>query len=158
MPRSVLVTLAAFVVTLSTSFAREAAAQSLPWNQEVVTARAGELEEAVSGLRDAVRQSPNWQIPTQRKRLYDISDNLRMIEQAATSLHAALRGGEGMEATQPTYKRLQQIRRDTVVLAERVDISAITKPKLDKAKDILAKIEPYYPAEPLAPGEKPAAK
>jgi hypothetical protein len=124
-----------------------------------MTARAGELEEAVSGLREAVRQSPNMQIPTQRKRLYEIMENLRQIEQAATSLHAELKGGAGMDETLPTYKHLQQIRRDTAVRAQRVDVTAITQPKLDKAKDILAKIEPYYPAEPTAPGEKkPAAK
>jgi len=111
------------------------------------------LEDAVSGLRDSVRQSPNWQIPTQRRKLYEIQDNLRQIEQAASSLHAALRGGAGMEETLPTYKRLQQIRRDTAVIAQRVDISAFTQPKLDKAKDLLEKIEPYYPKEPAGPAD-----
>jgi hypothetical protein len=152
MARSLVVMLTALCVAGSAHFA---AAQSLPWNQEVVTARAGELEDAVSGLRDAVRQSPNWQIPSQRRRLYEIVENLRLIEQAATSLHAELKKGEGMESTLPTYKHLQQVRRDTVVVADRVDISAVTKPKLDKANDLLKKIEPYYPVEPLAPGEKP---
>lgn len=155
MTRPLVVTLAVFLLLCQAAgLAREAAAQSQPWNQEVATALAGELEDAVSGLRDAVRQSPNMQIPTQRRKLYEIVDNLRLIEQSATSLHAELKKGEGMEATMPTYKRLQQIRRDTEVLAQRVDITALTQPKLDKAKGILEKLAGYYPAEPLAPGEK----
>lgn len=151
MIRSLVVTLAGFLVIHSFGLAGDASAQSLPWNQEVVTTRAGELEEAVSGLRDIVRASPNLQIPNFRRKMYMILDNLRLIEQSATSLHAALRNGGGMEETLPTYKRLQQIRRDTEVLAQQVDITAVTRPKLDKAKDLLAKIEPYYPEEPPSP-------
>jgi hypothetical protein len=158
MTRRIAVTLAAFLMLATAGPARQASAQAQPWNQEVATALAGELEDAVSGLREAVRQSPSMQIPTQRRRLYEIMDNLRMIEQSASSLHASLKNGAGMEETLPTYKRLQQIRRDTAVMAQRVDITAITQPKLDKAKDILGKIEPYYPAEPPAPSEKPPAK
>lgn len=147
MTRPLVVTLAAFLLLQTGGLAREAAAQAKPWNQEVTTALAGELEAAVSGLREAVRQSPNMQYPTQRRPLYQIIDNLRMIEQSATSLHASLKGGAGMEETLPTYQRIQQVRRDTEYLAQRVDITAFTKPKLDKAKDILSKLEPYYPPQ-----------
>ena len=148
MTRPLVVTLAAFLLFQSSGLAREAAAQAKPWNQEVATALAGELEDAVSGLREAVRQSPNMQYPTQRRLLYQIMDNLRMIEQAATSLHAGLKNGAGMEETLPTFMRLEQIRRDTEVLAQKVEITAFTQPKLDKARDILAKLEPYYPPQP----------
>ena len=147
MTRPLVVTLAAFLLLHTMGFAREAAAQAKPWNQEVTTALAGELEDAVSGLREAVRQSPNMQYPTQRRPLYKILDNLRMIEQSATSLHASLKGGAGMEETLQTYQRLQQIRRDTEYLAQQVEITAFTKPKLDKARDVLGKLEPYYPPQ-----------
>ena len=155
MTRPLAVTLAACALILGASLAREAAAQAQPWNQEVTTALAGELEDAVSGLREAVRQSPNMQIPTQRRRLYEIMDNLRMIEQSAASMHAELKKGEGMESTLPTYKRLQQIKRDTETLAQHVDISAITRPKLDKAQGILDKLSAYYPAEPTGAAPRP---
>ncbi|MFI5314540.1 MAG: hypothetical protein ACHQ6T_02485 [Myxococcota bacterium] len=151
MIRPLVVTLTAFVLVQSFGGARDASAQTIPWNQEVVTARAGELEKAVSGLREVVRGSPNLQNPGTRRITYQILDNLRMIEQASVSLHASLKNGDGMEETLPTYMRLQQIRRDTAVLAQRVDITAVTQPKLDKAKDLLEKIEPYYPAQPEAP-------
>jgi hypothetical protein len=152
MARSLVVSLA--VALLVTSLT--AHAQTQAWNQEVVTTLAGELEKSVSGLRDVVRGSPNLQNPAYKRKMYEIMDNLRLIEQSATSMHAALKKGAGMEETLPTYKRLQQIRRDTVVLAQRVDITAVTRPKLDEAKGILEKIEPYYPAEPDAPSEKSA--
>ncbi len=155
MTRPLAVTLGVCALFLATSLAREAAAQAQPWNQEVTTALAGELEDAVSGLREAVRQSPNMQYPTQRRRLYEIMDNLRLIEQSATSMHAALKGGAGMEETLPTYKRMQQVKRDTAVLAQHVDISAITRPKLDKAQGILDKLSGYYPTEPAGPAPKP---
>jgi hypothetical protein len=154
MARSLVVPLAALLLFTSA----EARAQTQAWNQEVVTTLAGQLEKAVSGLRDVVRGSPNLQNPTTKRKTYEIMDNLRLIEQSATSMHAALKGGAGMEETLPTYKRLQQIRRDTEVLAQRVDITAVTRPKLDEAKDLLAKIEPYYPAEPESPAAKSNAK
>jgi hypothetical protein len=154
MARSLVVPLAALLLVASA----EAHAQTQAWNQEVVTTLAGELEKAVSGLRDVVRGSPNLQNPAYKRKMYEIMDNLRLIEQSATSMHAALKGGAGMEETLPTYKRLQQIRRDTEVLAQRVDITAVTRPKLDLAKDILAKIEPYYPTEPKSPAAKSTAK
>jgi len=151
MTRRIVVALAAFLLLQTAGLAREAAAQEKPWNQEVTTALAGELEDAVSGLRDAVRKSPSLQIPQQRRKLYEIIDNLRLIEQSATSLHAELKKGAGMEETLPTYKRLQQIKRDTEVLAQQVDITAMTRPKLDKAQDILTKLAGYYPPEPPGP-------
>jgi hypothetical protein len=149
MTRPIAVTLAAFLLIQSAGLAREAVAQSQQWNQEVATSLAGELEDSVSGLREAVRQSPNMQYPSQRRPIYEILDNLRMIEQSAGSLHASLKGGAGMEETLPTYQRLQQIRRDTEILATRVQITAFTQPKLDKAKGILAKLEPFYPSQPV---------
>ena len=53
-----------------------------------------------------------------------------------------------MEETLPTYNRLQQTRRYTEVLAQKVDITAVTQPKLDEAEKWLAKLAPYYPAQP----------
>ena len=41
--------------------------------------------------------------------------------------------------------------RDGQVLAQQVDITAMTRPKLDKAQDILNKLAGYYPAEPPGP-------
>jgi hypothetical protein len=127
-----------------TSFALEAT----PWNQERVTALAKELETAVSGLRDAVRKSPAWDNPLQKRTLYRIADKLRLIESEAIHLHAQLANGAGMDETLPAYQRLQRLKRDAQVLAKKTDVSAFTQPKLDAATSVLAQIEPYYPPQP----------
>jgi glucose-6-phosphate-specific signal transduction histidine kinase len=158
MARSLVVVLCAALAFAAGVVPRAARAQTQAWNQEVVTTLAGELEKSVTGLRNAVRGSPNLDNPAFRRKIYQIVDNLRLIEQSSSSLHAALEKGAGMEETLPTYKRLQQVRRDTEVLAQQVDITAVTRPKLDQAKDILSKIEPYYPAEPEGPAEKSEPK
>src|SRR5215831_638897 len=128
MTRTLVAAIAALALAGTAGLARVAAAQTQAWNQEVVTATAGELEDAVAGLRDVVRGSPNLDIPAKRRKMYQIMDNLRLIEYSATSLHASLKNGAGMEETLPTYKRLQQLRRDTEVLAQQVDVTAVTKP------------------------------
>ena len=58
-------------------FAALASAQTEPWSQEKATALAGELEQAVSCLRDAIRKSPNSEIAQQRKTLNRIQHGTR---------------------------------------------------------------------------------
>ena len=154
MTRMIVAAIAALALVQTVGLARGAMAQTQPWNQEVVTATAGELEDAVSGLRDVVRGSPNLDIPAKKAVVGQILDNPRQLEASASSLHASLKKGAGMEQTLPTYMRLQQLRRDTAVLAQRVDISAITQPKLEKAQELLAKMEPYYPTQAKVPPVK----
>jgi len=124
-----------------------ARAQSQPWDQEKTAALAGELESAVSGLRDAVRKSPMWGNPQQKRTLYRIADKLRLIESESASLHAQLVKGAGMDETLPTYERIQRLRRDAQVHAAKTDVSAFTKPKLDRATEVLGLIAPYYPPQ-----------
>jgi hypothetical protein len=104
--------------------------------------------KSIDGLRDILRTSPQLTAISTRRYMFEIMDNLRQMEFLSQSLSSRLKGGEGMEETLPTYNKLQQIRRDTQVLAQKVDISAITRPKLDEAQTWLAKLEPYYPAQP----------
>ena len=128
--------------------AARASAQTETWNQEKAAALAGELESAASGLRDAVRKSPMWENPQQKPTLYRISDKLRLIESESASLHAQLVKGAGMDETLPTYERIQRLKRDAQVLAKKTDVSAITKPKLERATDVLNRLAVFYPAQP----------
>jgi hypothetical protein len=59
-----------------------------------------------------------------------------------------------MEDTRLSYERIQRLRRDAEVLAKKTDVSAFTKPKLDRATEVLNQLAPFYPAEP-APKEEP---
>jgi hypothetical protein len=139
-------TLAAFVaiaVIALPSFA--ARAQTASWNQEAVTAAAGELESAVSGLRDAVRKSKTWTTSPDQAELYEISQGLRQIEWLATNLHADLKQGEGLNATLPVFNEILETREYTRAEAAFVDISASIRPKLDAARAALARLAAYYP-------------
>jgi len=140
----------AFGVAFALALASSALAITA-WDQAKVTEIAGQLEAAVSGLQEAVRQSPTWSHPGQRTTLFQIQDNLRWIETEAAHLHAELTKGKGMEETLNSFKRIHQLRRETEVFARRTDISAITQPKLDKAKELLAQLGAYYPADAASP-------
>jgi hypothetical protein len=136
------------VVAIALLAGAHASAQTEPWSQEKATALAGELEQAVAGLRDSIRKSPSWEIPGQRKALSRIMRKLRSIESESLSLHAKLAKGATMEDTRLSYERIQSLRRDAQVEAKKVDVSAFTQPKLDRATEVLNRLAPMYPAEP----------
>jgi len=140
--------LTALALALTFALAQTGAAQTQQWDQAAVTESAGKLRAAIDGLRDVLMSSPQIENPATRKYMFQIMDNLRQMEFSSQTLHSYLKKGSGMEETLPTYNRLQQLRRETEVLSRRVDITAVTQPKLDEARTWLAKIEPYYPAQP----------
>jgi len=144
MIRSIAVSVAALALVVALG----AQAQTAKWNQEAVTAAAAEFETAVSGLRDAVRQSTAWNLSPDKSKLYQISQDLRQIEWLAGNLHADLSKGDGLEATTPEYLDLLERREYAKADAMFVDISAQIKPKLDASRAALAKLAAYYPAQP----------
>lgn len=141
-------TLAVLALVPLLGFAAAVGAQTQKWDQAAVTAAASKLPPAIDGLREIIRGGPALQIQSKRRIIYQILDNLRLMEFSSQTLAAELKKGAGMEETVHTYNRLQQIRRDTEVLAQKVDISAVTRPKLEEAQSVLAQIEPFYPAQP----------
>jgi hypothetical protein len=133
------------VASLALVIAFAARAQTASWNQAAVTAAAGELESAVSGLRDAVRKSTTWKTSPDKAELYEISEGLRQIEWLSTNLHADLKEGEGLEATLPVFSEMLETRSYTRAEAKFVDISASIRPKLDAARAALGKLAAFYP-------------
>jgi hypothetical protein len=131
------------VIALPPFFA--ARAQTARWNQAAVTAAAGELESAVSGLRDAVRKSTTWTTSPDKAELYEISQDLRQIEWLSTNLHADLKQGEGLEATLPVFNEILEARDYARADAAFVDISASIRPKLEAARAALVKLAAFYP-------------
>jgi len=65
--------IAIVVASLALMLAPSARAQTAKWDQAAVTAAAAEYEKAVSGLRDAVRQSTAWTMSPNKSKLYQIS-------------------------------------------------------------------------------------
>ena len=144
MSRSIAIATAALLFV----FAPGAQAQTAKWDQAAVTAAAGELESAVSGLRDAVRKSNAWTMTANRSKLHEITQDLRQIEWLAASLHADLKGGEGLEATTPVYEQILQRREYAKADAAFLDMNEFVKPKLEASRAALAKLSSYYAKQP----------
>jgi cysteinyl-tRNA synthetase len=133
------------VAALTIMVALGARAQTAKWDQEAVTTAAGQLEAAVSGLRDAVRKSNTWTSSPDKSELYEISESLRQIEWLATNLHADLKQGEELEATLPVYNQMLETREYARAEAEFVDISDSIRPRLEAARAALKKLGAFYP-------------
>jgi hypothetical protein len=144
MTRSIVTVVAALALLVAAG----AHAQTAKWDQAAVTAAAAEYETAVSGLRDAVRESRAWTMTPNKSKLYQISQDLRQIEWLAQSLHADLAKGEGLEATTPVFNQIQSNREYAKADAAFVDISDFIKPKLAASQAAIAKLSAFYPAAP----------
>jgi hypothetical protein len=141
MTRSIAVVVAALALAL----APDARAQTAKWNQVAVTSAAKEYETAVTGLRDAIRQSSAWTTTPNKSKLYQISQDLRQIEWLAQSLHADLVKGEGLESTTPIFNQIQENREYAKADAMFVDINDFIKPKLAASQAAIAKLSAFYP-------------
>jgi type II secretory pathway pseudopilin PulG len=136
------------VAALALSIAPDARAQTAKWDQAAVTAAAKEYETAVTGLRDAVRQSSAWTMTPNKSKLYQISQDLRQIEWLAQSLSADLAKGEGLESTTPIFNQIQENREYAKADAMFVDINDFIKPKLAASQAAIAKLSAFYPTQP----------
>ena len=144
MARSIAIGVAAFALVVALG----AQAQTAKWDQAAVTAAAAEYEKAVTGLRDAIRQSTAWTMTPDRSKLYKISQDLRQIEWLAQSLHGDLAKGEGLEATTPIYNQMLENREYAKADAMFVDITDFIRPKLEASRAALTKLAAFYPKQP----------
>jgi hypothetical protein len=136
------------IVALALLIALDARSQTEKWDQAKVTALAGELANAVSGLRNSLMNSEQWQVQSQDPALWGVAEDLRMIEFEAISMNADLAKGAGMNQTLPAYMRLQQIHRELSQYQGQVDVGAFLAPPLAKAKGVLVRLAAYYPPQP----------
>jgi hypothetical protein len=65
-------------------------------------------------------------------------------------LASQLEAGEDMDATLPTYRRLQMIRRDAERDARRADIPAPTLERIVNAQTLIDQLAAYFGSEPDA--------
>jgi hypothetical protein len=144
MRRALIRSISAFALLI----AFDASAQAEKWNQAKVTALAGVLASAVSGLRNALMNSEQWQVQTQEPELWGVADDLRMIEFEATNMSADLAKGAGMNQTLHAYVRLQQLHREISQYKGQVPVGDFLAPPLAKAKAVLTKLAAYYPPQP----------
>jgi len=127
-----------------------------PWDQKEVTAVAAKLAKALKDLHLTVKQSPEAQLgSTQRRAQYQAREDLKLLVTVSQRLASQLQAGDDKDATLPTYKRLQLIRREAEEHGRKANIPAPSLEKVVSARAQLDQLEPFY--EDAAPADAAAA-
>ncbi len=140
-PRFILLPLLGLLVALAS------AAEPKPWDQAAVTELAKQLAESAGDLRDSVRRGPTSPSASQQRVRFQALDDLRVAANSVNSLARQLEAGAGREETYPTFRRIRMLRNDLAVQARRANITEPTLSKLETARELLEKLNPYYEAE-----------
>ena len=120
-----------------------------PWQQERVTALAGELQQATQNLRNAVRRVPPPTLgqPGQLA-FHRLRDELGAIDATARRLHKALAKGATREETFPTYRRLILAVRSASQEVPRLGGGRDDAPRIAATAEVLRQLRQYYEEEP----------
>jgi hypothetical protein len=121
-----------------------------PWDQEKVTALAGELHKKTQELRASVRREvpPTTGSPSNRAH-FRFRDELQAIEATARRLHNALAAGEGQAETLPTYRRMIRSVRAAAEEIPRLNVVEPTASLIDAVAEVLRTLRPYYEETPI---------
>jgi hypothetical protein len=114
------------------------------WDQEKVTAIAEELAASLKDLRITLRTEPDQPPGRMHVAQYAAREDVRLLVNTTQRLAAALKEGEGQLETLPIYRRIVDIRRDAEENAKRGDAPAPTRERIEKSREILARLAPYY--------------
>ncbi len=125
--------------------------EAIEWDRERVTALAGELHEAVKGLRDELRSQTRDIGTMHASAYYRLLDNLRLIERETRYLHRALGSGASREETLPTYARITLLRRDCAEEMRRQPLEAPALERIARAQATVREMDPYYGFDPGRP-------
>ncbi|CAG1004526.1 hypothetical protein MYXO_03293 [Myxococcaceae bacterium] len=139
-----LATAAGFAISL-VLLAGAARAQTTPWDQKAVTAIAVKLEKALGDLNVTVRRQPQATVGTpQRRAQFQARESLRLLVNTSQRLTSQLEAGEDLDATLPTYRRLQMLRRDAERAGRRGQIPAPTLERVVSVRGLLDELSPFY--------------
>jgi len=138
--------------------ASSALAQTKAWDQKAVTAIATKLAATLHDLRVNVRRNPQMTKGSPaRQAQFTARESLRLLVITSQRLSSQLQAGEDRDATLPTYRRLQMLRRDAEQDARRANIPAPTLDKIASAQTLLDQLAPYFEETPAAaPAAQPA--
>jgi hypothetical protein len=127
--------------------ASPAFAQAAQWDQQRVTQLATQLAAAVKDLRVEVRKSPDQPPGQSRRAQYQAREDLRLLQYTTQQLASSLAKGEDRDATAPIFQRIQTLRRDAAENGRKGMIPEATLAKIEKARELLDQISPYYAGE-----------
>jgi hypothetical protein len=120
-------------------------AQSAPWDQKAVTAIAVKLEASIRDLHHTVRRNPDQPVGSPMRRAqFQARESLRLLVSTSQRLASQLRAGEDLDATLPTFRRLQMLRRDAERAGRRGNIPAPTLERVATVQSLIDQLVPFY--------------
>ena len=144
-----LATLAGLALSL-TALAPNALAETA-WDQKAVTGIATKLATSVKDLNLTVKKNPDAQVGSpQRRAQYSARESVKLLVTISQRLASQLKADEDKDATLPTYKRLQLIRRDAEEDGRKGNIPAPTLEKVVAMQALMDQLAPYYEDAPAA--------
>ena len=150
-----LATFAGLALSL-TALAPNALAETA-WDQKAVTGIATKLATSVKDLNLTVKKNPDAQVGSpQRRAQYNARESVKLLVTISQRLASQLKAGEDQDATLPTYKRLQLIRRDAEEDGRKGNIPAPTLEKVVAMQALMDQLAPYYEDAPAAAAPSPS--
>ncbi len=144
-----LATFAGLALSL-TALAPNALAETA-WDQKAVTSIATKLATSVKDLNLTVKKNPDAQVGSpQRRAQYSARESVKLLVTISQRLASQLKADEDQDATLPTYKRLQLIRRDAEEDGRKGNIPAPTLEKVVAMQALMDQLAPYYEDAPAA--------
>ena len=145
---TILTTLFLAVALAGTSGAQDT--ELATWDQEKVTAIAGDLAQAAQELRDALSKEP---VPTVggrpgRRAFFVLREEVHFLASGSRRLHDRLSEGAGLDETYPIYRKLLVAARRGGRELWRMGLGEPVSGKLDATADAIRRIRPFYEAEP----------
>ena len=149
--------------------ATNALAQAAPWDQKAVTAIAVKLDRTLRNLKFTVRRNPQATLGSPLRRAqFQARESLSLLVSASRRLSTQLQAGDDLDATLPTFRRLQMLRRDAERAGRRANMPAATLNQVVNAQALIEQLVPFYgqaaaeeeaieKAEDAAPAAKPMA-
>lgn len=128
-----------------------AAIAETAWDQKAVTALAAEVAASLKDLNITVKKNPQAQVGSpQRRAQYNARESLRLLVNVSQRLVSQLRSGEDKDATLPTFKRMQSLRRDAEDEGRKGQIPGPTLEKVVAMQALMDRLAPYYEEAPAA--------
>jgi hypothetical protein len=125
--------------------ASSALAQTTPWDQKAVTTIAMKLERALRDLRFSVRRNPEATKGSHvRRAQFQARETLRLLVSASQRLSSQLQAGEDLDATLPTFRRLQMLRRDAERFGRRANMPTATLDQVVNAQALSDQLAAFY--------------
>ncbi|MFP8881484.1 MAG: hypothetical protein VCE43_19570 [Myxococcota bacterium] len=149
-PPAMLATILLFLLTAGLGCATGSGAASREpteaWNQQTVTALAGQLTTTARRLYTVLYEDPESQAMSMRNAEQSMGGSIRELGESAQGLHAKLKAGKGREKTLGEYKRIKELSRDAAEASGFTDM-AIDATSANKAMtDVLGQLDGYYGA------------